>query len=599
MPRFRPASRRNAVTVVAPLLLAPLLAAPASAAEREWLKIQTSRFGVISELDEQATRRWAVEFDQFVDALHQLYGVADGVALPPLTIVLFEQSRAFAAYRMQTESGQANVAGFFGNMGTWSVIGVPGRVRGGGTRQVIYHEAVHWFASADEVARPTWFDEGIAEVYSTFEVVDGKGRWGAPIQNNVDYLTSVGLLPLDEFLRMSQDEALHGSPKYYPVAWAFMHYLMFGNNGVERSKLAEFLRQQRSTDLDTAFTSSFGKSYDEMTRELRGYLQRGRYGLAELPVRDRGGEMQVEPASDAQVEFALARVALAGGNDELARKHIDAVLAAAPRSPEVHEMLALLAARTDDVPAHIAALDRAIELGSRDSSVYEMKAFRLVEEHRDESASAGNDLPADKAREAADLFGRSITLRPRNRNPYNGLVFALLNVDAITDGDSTALAAGRRAYPTDGVVLLGEAVVERHRGNVDEAVQLLRRARAEPFTLAREQRSLATGLHDNWLLESVSDRLDTLVPAERYDEAHALLDAQLADESLKGRPRAAISSMKAELTGYQRIQAAVAAGNDGKPDEAKALLTKIASDPDASERTRREAQRLLERVPKN
>jgi hypothetical protein len=598
MPRFRLAHCRVAATVVATLLFATLLAAPTGAAERKWLKIQTSRFGVVSELDEQATRRWAVEFDQFVDALHQLYGVANDIPLPPLTIVLFEQPRAFAAYRMQTESGQANISGFFGNMGTWSVIGIPGRVRGGGTRQVIYHEAVHWFASADEVARPTWFDEGIAEVYSTFEVVDGKGRWGAPIQNNVDYLASVGLLPLEQFFRMSQDEALHGSPKYYPVAWAFMHYLMFGNNGVERSKLAEFLRQQRTTDLDTAFTSSFGKSYDEMTRELRGYLQRGRYGLSELPVRDRGGEMQVEPASAAQVDFALARVALAGGNDNLARKHIDAVLAVTPRSPEVHEMLALLAARAEDIPAQKAALDRAIELGSRDARVYEMKAFRIIEEYRDESASAGDVLPAAKAREAADLFGRAIALRPRSRNAYDGLVFALLNVDATTEGDSTALAAGRLLYPTEGVMLVGDAVVERQRGNVDGAVQLLRRARAEPFTLATEQRSLAISLHDNWLLQWMSDQLGTLVPAERYDEAHALLDAQLADESLKGRPRTAIASMKAELTGHQRIQTALAVGRDGDADEAKNLLTTLANDPDATERTRRDAQRILERLAK-
>jgi hypothetical protein len=62
-------------------------------------------------------------------------------------------------------------------------------------------------------------------------------------------------------------------------------------------------------------------------------------------VRDRGGEMIVEPASPAQVEFALARVALAGRNDELARKHVDAVLAIAPKAAAGYETLALLAAR--------------------------------------------------------------------------------------------------------------------------------------------------------------------------------------------------------------------------------------------------------------
>ena len=161
-----------------PRLLACALAAPASAAEPEWLKLQAPSFGVISQLDEKETLAWAVEFEQFIGALHALYS-ADQVALPPLTIVLFRQPRDFAPYRLRTDSGQARIAGFFGNTGDWSVIGMPGSGRDDATRQTIYHEAVHWFATASDTPQPLWFAEGLAEVLSTFEVVDGKGRWGA------------------------------------------------------------------------------------------------------------------------------------------------------------------------------------------------------------------------------------------------------------------------------------------------------------------------------------------------------------------------------------------------------------------------------------
>jgi hypothetical protein len=598
MTPYRLRHGRTAAAIASSALLCTGLAALAEAAEPVWLKLEGPRFGVISQLDEDDTRKWAVEFDQFIDALQQLYSYEGDLGLPPLTIVLFDQARAFAPYRVQTESGQANVAGFFGNMGTWSVIGMPGRRSSVETRRVIYHEAVHWFASGDDVASPTWFEEGLAEVFSTFEVVDGKGRWGTAVQVNVDYLSAYGLLPIDEFLRMSQDEALHGSPKYYPEAWAFVHYLVFGNNGAERGKLGDFLRRRNEADVDAVFKESFGKTYAEMTSALRGYLQRGRYMIAQIPVRDRGSEMIVEPASPAQVEFALARAAFAGGNHELARKHLDAVLAMVPKSPSVHEMLALLAARAEDGAALESAMDEAIALGSKDSTIYSMKGFRLVEKHRNENASIGEDLPTDVARTAADMFGRSITLRPRNRDAYNGLIFALLNVDDVTDQDVEALALGRRAYPTEGIVLVGQAAVERRRGNVTEAVRLLRSARSEPFTLDTGRRAMVTGLHDVWLLEWVSGQLNVLAPAERFDEAHALLDAQLADEALTGRPRTAIASMKADLTGYQRLQAAVAAGREGKGDEARAALTTLANDPNVSERTRRDAQRILDRVPK-
>ena len=69
------------------------------AAEPEWIKLQAPSFGVISQLDEDDTRRWAVEFDQFIGALHAFYDVEE-IALPPLTIVLFKQAKGFAPYRV-------------------------------------------------------------------------------------------------------------------------------------------------------------------------------------------------------------------------------------------------------------------------------------------------------------------------------------------------------------------------------------------------------------------------------------------------------------------------------------------------------------------
>ena len=48
---------------------------------------------------------------------------------------------------------------------------------------------------------------------STVDVpsVDGKGRWGEAIEDNVAYLSYYGVMPMDELLLASQDEALHGN----------------------------------------------------------------------------------------------------------------------------------------------------------------------------------------------------------------------------------------------------------------------------------------------------------------------------------------------------------------------------------------------------
>ena len=73
-------------------VLAACFAALASAGEPAWLKLEARSFRVISQLDEQETRAWAQDLDQFVGALHDLYA-AEQVALPPLTLVLFRQPR--------------------------------------------------------------------------------------------------------------------------------------------------------------------------------------------------------------------------------------------------------------------------------------------------------------------------------------------------------------------------------------------------------------------------------------------------------------------------------------------------------------------------
>jgi hypothetical protein len=456
---------------------------------------------------------------------------------------------------------------------------------------VIYHEAVHWFASASEAEAPLWFQEGLAEVYSSFEVVGGKGRWGMAIQENIDYLGYYGVMPIEELLRASQDQALHGIPRYYPQAWTFVHYMMFGNLGAERPKLQVFLEEGRKTNLDTAFMNAFGRSYEEVTNELRAYLRRGRYGIQEMDVRDRGEEMTIAPASPANVEASLARLAVAGGNDELARQHANALLAVVPNNAVSYEIFAIVADRADDSAALTAAVDKAIELGSRDPTIYSVKATHLIEAHRRADAPVDELLPPDVARTAADLLGQSLALRPRSRETIEQMMVALLNVDVVTEQDDAVLTASGRALPTEGRVLVAQAAVARERNDMPRATELLRRARAEPFTLPASQRSMVGGLHDSWFMEWTFAELQALGP-DRPTDALAFLDAQLANDAIAGRLRSTLERVRADTLGFERLRTAVQARRLGRIVQADSILSELASDPNVSEGLRREAQRL-------
>jgi tetratricopeptide (TPR) repeat protein len=479
------------------------LATLAYASEPEWLKLETPTFGVISQLDEEETRAWARELDQFVGALHDFYGVQQA-ALPPLTIVLFRQPRDFAPYRLRTDSGQARVSGFFGNTGDWSIIGLPADSGDGAARQTLYHEAVHWFSTASDRPQPLWFAEGLAEVLSTFTVVDGNARWGEVIVDDVLYLSHSGLLPMQALLQASQDDALHGEErdKYYPQAWAFVHYLMFGQRGTDAGEWAAPLRELAPRKVDAA---AFGKTYEELTSDLQQYLERGRYGYAEVALRDRGGQMTVAPASDADVAFALGRLATVGGNLDLAGAHAVDAIALAPHSPAGYELKAYVAHESGDDDSLVASLERAVELGSRESWIYATQADRVLLRSQRDRGRLDELLPAETARSAADLYERALALRPRNSAAFTGLVMALLNVDALTAADDATLSAGRVLFPTDGLLVVGQAAAAKGRGDALAAVELLAQATAEPFTMPRRYHNRVVTLRNSWLTALVND----------------------------------------------------------------------------------------------
>ena len=212
--------------------------------------------------------------------------------------------------------------------------------------------------------------------------------------------------------------------------------------------------------------------------------------------------MTIAPASEANVEFALGRLATVGGNLDLARGHADArdrARAGALRpATSSRPMPRTKPATTESL---VPALESAVEHGSRESWIYATKADRLLMNSQRDSGRLDELLPADTARAAADLYERALGLRPRNAAAFAGLIMALLNVATLTDADNAAVNAGRMMFPTDGLLLVGEAAAAKSRGDIPTAVQLLGRATAEPFTMPRRYRNSVVALRSSWFGE--------------------------------------------------------------------------------------------------
>src|SRR5207249_4962161 len=128
---------------------------------------------------------------------------------------------------------------------------------------VIYHEYVHLLVDNTSGNVPRWFDEGLAEYYSSFEIEeDRKVHLGELIPYHLLTLREEKLLPLRTLFAVDYYSPYYneGSKRgaFYAESWALVHYLILGNNGQRLPQLNKFLQLiAANVATDEAFKQAF------------------------------------------------------------------------------------------------------------------------------------------------------------------------------------------------------------------------------------------------------------------------------------------------------------------------------------------------------
>lgn len=571
--------------------LALLAAVVAARAEPRWRLVQTPELTVVSQLDDRSTGRWAEEFSQFIAELRRVFK-APRPHVAPLTVVLFARDRDFARYKPLRTDGRKPqpVDGFFHHRGNWSVIGLANRFDDEATRRLIFHEGVHWFTSNDPVNYPVWLSEGLAEVFSTFRQKDGTVRWGTDIPAHVRYLREEPLLPFEQFLYLTRDDPLLQSEthagSYYAQAWAFVHYLMFGQRDGSRESLSEYLALLGTgSDPDDAFQQAFGRDYAGMGATLTDYVRDGHYYKVLRPEKQTA-RLQAEPVSAPpdQVAVALARLALAAGRDDIARAHAEEAVGLAPGTPAGHELIAQLCERAGDHAGALATSRRAVELGSRDASTLFLLAYRLAEE----------EIHPSNARTIADLYASATVASPTMLEAYRNLAAIAPALDEITDQDLQVLKQGMRLFPHDGGIVLGLADLVARRGDRATAATLLREARRRGLPL--DQEAQAARMESNWLYREATERIEVLTRAGDYVSALAVCDettARVDDIYVRG----SLAQLRRTLAFQAELAAIHGLVDAGDAAGARARGQVLLNAYGANPAQRRHVEELLRRLP--
>ena len=286
--------------------------------EEKWTSVQSKNFTLVGNASEREIRKFAARLEQFREAFMRLLSVEHFDASVPMTVMVFRDEESYRPFEPLYHGQPAGVAGFFqSNQDVDYITFSIDRQHVREPEALAFHEYVHLLVRNSFRNAPLWFNEGLAEYYSTFEISDGNRRvtLGKPIYNRIQTLRGRELVPLETLFKVDGNSELYNEPNqralFYAESWALIHYLL---SGERRAQLATYLDLvAKGIETKDAFQQAFQVSFAGMENELRQYIQLNKYRQQEITF-DRRLEfetlMQSAELTEAEAQFYLGDLLL-------------------------------------------------------------------------------------------------------------------------------------------------------------------------------------------------------------------------------------------------------------------------------------------------
>ena len=402
------------------LAVALVLASPLWAREN-WIYARTDNFELFSTASEKKSRNLLVELEQFRASFLTAFSLGRAHE-PRATVVLFGNDRQFTPYKPLYQGKTRDVFGLFVDGRDEVAIALTTETDDpdiNNPTEAIYHEYVHLLLHTRGIQFPLWLDEGLAELYSTFQVEGDKAVFGRAKSIYTTVLNFSALMPLQKLFTVTKKSAAYNDEErageFYAQSWALTHYLICGADPTNKGKLIRFLALQETSpeSMEANFRQAFGKTPAALEMELRSYLEGGQFYIrkAKLPLADLAAKISFRPATDFERDFALLNLRWRVHQNGDATQSALHFAEQQPRSPRPCELLAAIAMTEDETIKALQYWRRAAELKSDNAFVYLQLA-------RDGARAVTQDFRLDyrlPAKLAADLrlwLDRALELSP-------------------------------------------------------------------------------------------------------------------------------------------------------------------------------------------
>jgi tetratricopeptide (TPR) repeat protein len=321
------------------------------------------------------------------------------------------------------------------------------------------------------VSVPVWFNEGLAEYYSTFEIDDDKKvAIGKAVPEHVFWLRDHGVLPLKTLFAVD-----HNSPYYneknkqtffYAESWLLMHYLLLGNNQQRVPHLGSFLQQlSNGVPVEKAFTQAFQTDFPAMEKELKKYAGQNSFPLQTFTFKQKlefDTDMSAAPVTEAEAQAYLGDLLVHTHRLDDAEKYLQQALALDSASPMANSSLGVLRTYQGRMDDARAALQKAVGGDSKNFLAHFYYAMALSGVGPGGSAGI-SDYPRETAELIRAELKKTITLSPTFPEAYRLLAHVnLVTGDQIEETISMVKTAlGFAANNDDMRIVLAELYLRK------------------------------------------------------------------------------------------------------------------------------------------
>lgn len=402
--------------------------------------------------------------EQFREVFKRLFPKLRMTSPVPTTVLVFKSEKTFKPYKPVSGNGKRTewIAGYFqgGEDINYVVLSIEGEKQQ--TYQTIFHEYVHLLVnnSFGKSRIPPWFNEGIAEYYDQFSIEnDQKVNLGNLNESHLYSLQQTKLIPFETFFNIDyyslHQQGNHSANIFYAQSWAFMHYLIHGNEGKRRGQIDVFLNAVlKGMKPREAFQNAFQTDFATMEKELKNYVELSSYKgtvvtLSEKLTFENG--MTSAPIAESEAKAHLGDLLLHANRLPEAEKHLTEAIATGAESAFANTSLGMLRMRQNNFAEARKHLEKAIATDSKNHLIYYNYAYLLSRESMGEG-NMFSSFPDNATKKMRDALKKAIALNPAFPESYSLLSFiSLVRNDEIDEAiaainQALQLAPGSQDY---------------------------------------------------------------------------------------------------------------------------------------------------------